>query len=108
MIAESSSQFLSYQQNAWVLQFFLRFFDLCDCRKVLRGGYSCRSILQTPSWYAQVEKELQAMPDERIQVVDLYTLLWLVRESKLIGRTTSTGGTLKRGKSARRQRRATG
>ena len=40
----------------------------------------CRSILQTPSWYAQVEKELQAMPDERIQVVDLYTLLWLVRE----------------------------
>ena len=40
----------------------------------------CRSILQTPTWYAQVEKELQAMPDERIQVVDLYTLLWLVRE----------------------------
>jgi hypothetical protein len=40
----------------------------------------CRSILQTPTWYAQVEKELQAMPDECLQVVDLYTLLWLVRE----------------------------
>jgi hypothetical protein len=39
----------------------------------------CRSILQTPTWYAQVEKELKAT-DERIQVVDLYTLLWLVRE----------------------------
>lgn len=40
----------------------------------------CRSILQTPTWYAQVEKELQAMPDACLQVVDLYTLLWLVRE----------------------------
>lgn len=39
----------------------------------------CRSILQTPTWYAQVEKELKAI-DERVQVVDLYTLLWLVRE----------------------------
>ncbi len=40
----------------------------------------CRSILQTPTWYAQVEKELQALPGDPIQVVDLYTLLWLVRE----------------------------
>ncbi len=40
----------------------------------------CRSILQTPSWYAQVEKELQVMGGDQVQVVDLYTLLWLVRE----------------------------
>jgi len=26
------------------------------------GSPVCRSILQTPSWYAQVEQELQAMP----------------------------------------------
>lgn len=39
----------------------------------------CRSILQPPTWYAQVEKELAAL-DPRIQIVDLYTLLWLVRE----------------------------
>lgn len=39
----------------------------------------CRSILQTPTWYAQVENELKKV-DEHIQVVDLYTLLWLVRE----------------------------
>lgn len=39
----------------------------------------CRSILQPPAWYAQIEKELTTL-DPRIQVVDLYTLLWLVRE----------------------------
>ncbi|MHB8862601.1 MAG: GxGYxYP domain-containing protein [Pirellulaceae bacterium] len=40
----------------------------------------CRSILQSPSWYAQVEQELQTLSGEKIQVVDLYTLLGLVRE----------------------------
>jgi hypothetical protein len=40
----------------------------------------CRSILRTPSWYAQVEKELEAVGGRDAQVVDLYTLMWLVRE----------------------------
>ena len=40
----------------------------------------CRSILQSPSWYAQVEQELKTLSGDKIQVVDLYTLLWLVRE----------------------------
>lgn len=40
----------------------------------------CRSILQSPSWYAQVEQELKTLRGDQIQVVDLYTLLWLVRE----------------------------
>jgi hypothetical protein len=40
----------------------------------------CRSILKTPSWYAGVEHELNRLAGDRIQVVDLYTLLWLVRE----------------------------
>jgi hypothetical protein len=40
----------------------------------------CRSILKSPSWYAQVESELKALAGNRMQVVDLYTLLWLVRE----------------------------
>lgn len=40
----------------------------------------CRSILQTPTWYAQVERETQRLAADRVKVVDLYTLLWLVRE----------------------------
>lgn len=40
----------------------------------------CRSILQTPTWYAQVEKQLKSLAGDGIRVVDLYTLLWLVRE----------------------------
>jgi hypothetical protein len=40
----------------------------------------CRSILQSPSWYARVSTELKALAGDTIQVVDLYTLLWLVRE----------------------------
>jgi len=39
-----------------------------------------RSILKPPSWYAAVENELQAMGGNEVQVVDLHTLLWLVRE----------------------------
>jgi hypothetical protein len=40
----------------------------------------CRSILQTPTWYAEVEAELKQLRGDAIRVVDLYTLLWLVRE----------------------------
>lgn len=40
----------------------------------------CRSILQTPTWYAEVEQELQRLAGDAVKVVDLYTLLWLVRE----------------------------
>lgn len=39
-----------------------------------------RSILQTPTWYATVQRELQAIAGDEVQLVDLYTLLWLVRE----------------------------
>jgi len=40
----------------------------------------CRSILKPPSWYARLESELKTLAGQNIQVVDLYTLLWLVRE----------------------------
>ncbi len=40
----------------------------------------CRSILQTPTWYAEVEAELKKLRGDAIRVVDLYTLMWLVRE----------------------------
>ena len=40
----------------------------------------CRSILQTPTWYAQIEQELAKLSGDQVKVVDLYTLLWLVRE----------------------------
>jgi hypothetical protein len=39
-----------------------------------------RSILQTPSWYAQVDEQVAAMAGGQAMAVDLYTLLWLVRE----------------------------
>jgi hypothetical protein len=39
-----------------------------------------RSILRTPSWYAKVEMELERIRDNDTEVVDLYTLMWLVRE----------------------------
>lgn len=40
----------------------------------------CRSILQTPSWYVRVQQEVTQAAGDRVKVVDLYTLLWLVRE----------------------------
>lgn len=40
----------------------------------------CRSILKPPSWYAQVEQELKRIAGDEVMTVDLYTLLWLVRE----------------------------
>ncbi len=39
-----------------------------------------RSILQPPSWYARVERELHKLGGDDVKVVDLYTLFWLVRE----------------------------
>jgi hypothetical protein len=48
------------------------------------GFMVCRSILKTPSWYAQVDKELKKIAGESVKTVDLYTLLWLVREQETI------------------------
>ncbi len=42
----------------------------------------CRSILQTPTWYARVGQELERLAGDSVRVVDLYTLLWLLRESE--------------------------
>ena len=39
-----------------------------------------RSILQTPTWYATVERELKTMAGDQVQLVDMYTLLALVKE----------------------------
>lgn len=39
-----------------------------------------RSILRTPTWYAAVQRELEQIAGDEVCVVDLYTLLWLVRE----------------------------
>ena len=44
------------------------------------GFFVFRSILKTPSWHAEVEKEAQNLVGDKIKIVDLYTLLWLVRE----------------------------
>ncbi len=41
-----------------------------------------RSILKTPTWHLRVQQELQNLEGDKIQVVDLYTLLQLVREYK--------------------------
>lgn len=41
---------------------------------------ACRSILKSPGWYAAVSKHLQETAGADVQVVDLHTLLWLVRE----------------------------
>ncbi|MEI7731251.1 MAG: hypothetical protein WCO56_16875 [Verrucomicrobiota bacterium] len=40
----------------------------------------CRSILKAPAWYVQLEQELHRLAGDQVQIVDLYTLLWLVRE----------------------------
>jgi hypothetical protein len=40
----------------------------------------CRSILQSPSWYARVSGELERSRGPEVRVVDLPALLWLVRD----------------------------
>lgn len=42
-----------------------------------------RSILQTPTWYKEVERDLAALAGEQVMVVDMHTLMWLVREFEL-------------------------
>jgi hypothetical protein len=62
--------------------------DPREAARLLRNGTSgpvpnfsaFRSILQTPTWYSTVERELKQIAGDEVQVVDLYTLLWLVRE----------------------------
>jgi hypothetical protein len=41
-----------------------------------------RSILKTPTWHERVQQELQTLEGSKIKVVDLYTLLQLVRASE--------------------------
>src|ERR1017187_8446754 len=50
-----------------------------------------RSILKTPTWHAQVEQELRRIAGDEVKVVDLYSLLWLVREyeTNVAGRPVS-------------------
>lgn len=40
----------------------------------------CRSILQSPGWYAAVSEQLRMSHGDSIEVVDLPSLLWMVRE----------------------------
>lgn len=40
----------------------------------------CRSILRTPTWYARVSQEVHRLAGDAVRIVDLHTLLWLVRE----------------------------
>jgi hypothetical protein len=42
--------------------------------------YVFRSILKTPAWHAAVEQELRRLAGDEIKVVDLYSLMWLLRE----------------------------
>jgi len=50
-------------------------------RNGLPAFHQYRSILKDPTWYAQVEEELAAINDAPPSIlVDLPTLLWLVRE----------------------------
>ncbi len=39
-----------------------------------------RTILKTPAWHAEVEQELRRTAGDKIRIVNLYSLLWLVRE----------------------------
>ncbi len=39
-----------------------------------------RSILKSPSWYVAVRDEVSARAGDRAECVDLYTLMWLLRE----------------------------
>jgi len=41
---------------------------------------ACRSILKTPTWHAQIEQELRRSAADGVAVVDLHTLLALVKE----------------------------
>jgi hypothetical protein len=45
----------------------------------------CRSILKSPSWYLQVQEEVRKRAGDSIQIVDMYTLMWLVREYETSG-----------------------
>ena len=36
--------------------------------------------MKTPTWYLHVDQELQRLAGDKVKLVDLYTLLWLVRE----------------------------
>lgn len=40
----------------------------------------CRSILKQPSWYQSVNQEVARLAGDEVKVVDLYTLLCLVKE----------------------------
>jgi hypothetical protein len=40
-----------------------------------------RTVLRTPTWHAQVVEDLRREAGDRVKVVDLYSLLWLVRAS---------------------------
>lgn len=40
----------------------------------------CRSILKAPRWYAELSAELRKQAGDTVQIVDMYTLLWLVGE----------------------------
>lgn len=49
-------------------------------RKVAPQFYVYRSILKTPSWYLQVGEEVNRLAGETVRIVDLYTLMFLIRE----------------------------
>ena len=40
----------------------------------------CRSILKAPTWYVNVDTELQRLGGDGVRIVDMYTLLALVKE----------------------------
>jgi len=48
----------------------------------------CRSILQSPSWYAKVNTKVREESDGKIQIVDLYTLMALVKQHVLTTKTS--------------------
>lgn len=43
----------------------------------------CRTVLKSPNWHAQVARELLRLRGRDVQVVDLYTLLALVRAAQV-------------------------
>jgi hypothetical protein len=44
-----------------------------------------RSILKSPTWHKQVEQELRRIAGDKVKLVDLYSLLWLLREYETNG-----------------------
>lgn len=52
--------------------------------------YCFRDVLKTPTWHAQLDQVLRRTLGEQIKIVDLYSLMWLVRYSQPEGKALTS------------------